>query len=349
MDNTLLAILKLAILTTVSFLLAWGLAPILVRLLKSQAVKKQIRNSEQAPVFAALHAGKAGTPTSGGILVWGTVFLVIMVIHALARTFDQVFSWLDFLTRRETWLPLGVIVASGLAGLVDDWFNTRRWGVNGGGLRMRTKFLIMMAIAAVGAWWFYGKLGVDTLHVPFVGDVVFGWWYIPFFMLVLVATTNAVNITDGLDGLAGGTLLAAFGAYGAIAFAQGRVNLAAFCGVIIGALLAFLWSNIYPARWFMGDTGSLALGTTLGVIAMLTDAALLLPFIGIIFVVETGSVLLQWGSRRFWKRKLLRSAPLHHHLESIGWPEPTIVFRFWIIAGIAAVVGLILALLDKTF
>jgi len=220
-------------------------------------------------------------------------------------------------------------------------------GKGGGGLRMRHRFLIYGLIAIVGAWWFYFKLDWTTLYVPFFGYLDIGLWYIPFFILVIIATAHAVNLTDGLDGLAGGTLLIAFGAYGAISFAQGRYDLATFCGVIIGALSAFLWFNINPARFFMGDTGSMSLGVTLGIIAMLTNAALLLPVIGLIFVIETISVIIQMISKKFFGRKFFISSPLHHHLEAKGWPEPKIVMRFWVISGISAVVGLILFLVDK--
>jgi len=162
-----------------------------------------------------------------------------------------------------------------------------------------------------------------------------------------VATAFSVNEIDGLDGLSGGTLLAAFGAYGAIAFAQGKIELAAFCGVIIGALLAFLWFNINPARFFMGDTGAMSLGVTLGIVAMLTNSALFLPIIGFLFVIESLSVIIQVISKKFFGKKVFLSAPIHHHLEAKGWPEPKIVMRFWIISAVMAVVGVILFLIDK--
>lgn len=211
---------------------------------------------------------------------------------------------------------------------------------------MRHRLLIYTAIAVVGAWWFRVKLDWDLLHVPFVGDFNIGLWYVPFFIFVIVATAFSVNEADGLDGLAGGTLLTSFGAYAVIAFSQGRYDLAVFCGVILGALLAFLWFNIHPARFFMGDTGAMSLGVTLGIVAMLTNSALFLPIIGFIFVIESLSVLIQLFFRRVLKRRLFKSSPLHHHLEAIGWPEPQIVMRFWVVSMIAAAVGVSLVLLD---
>jgi len=213
---------------------------------------------------------------------------------------------------------------------------------------MMHRILIYTAIAVVGAWWFYFKLDWDLFHIPFVGNFNIGIWYIPIFIVVIVATAFSVNETDGLDGLAGGTLLAAFAAYGAIAFSQGKIDLAAFCGAIIGALLAFLWFNIYPAKFFMGDTGAMSLGVVLGIIAMLTNTALFLPIICGVFVLESLSVIIQVLSKKIRGKKVFLSAPIHHHLEARGWLEPTIVMRFWVIAGVCAVIGVILVLIDRS-
>ena len=202
-------------------------------------------------------------------------------------------------------------------------------------------------IAIVGAWWFYYKLEWDLIHVPFLGNFNIGPWYIPLFIFIIVATSFSVNETDGLDGLAGGTLLAAFSAYAAISLVEGRTDLAAFCVVISGALLAFLWFNINPARFFMGDTGAMSLGVTLGVIAMLTNTVFLLPLIGFVFVFESISVIIQVASKKIRKKKVFRAAPIHHHFEAIGWSEPKIVMRFWIISAVTTVLGLILFLVDK--
>src|SRR3989338_5978374 len=226
-------VIKIFLLTTLSFIVTFALTPFLTHFLYKYRLGKGIRDAQSAPIFAQMHAKKAGTPTMGGILIWGTTLLLVLLFAFLAKVFDGIFDQLNFLSRPETLLPLGALVASALIGLVDDAFDVWRMGKNGGGLRMRHRFIIYGIIAAIG-----------------------GWWYIPFFLFVIIATAHSVNITDGLDGLAGGTLLTAFGAYGAIAFAQGRYDLATFCGVIVGSLLAFLWFNINPARFFMGDTGA---------------------------------------------------------------------------------------------
>jgi phospho-N-acetylmuramoyl-pentapeptide-transferase len=200
-------------------------------------------------------------------------------------------------------------------------------------------------VAGFGAWWFYYKLEWDLISVPFLGNFYIGLWYIPVFIFVIVATTFSTNETDGLDGLASGVLMIAFISLGVIAFIQGRMDLAAFCGAIIGALLAFLWYNIYPAMFFMGDTGSMGLGVTLGIIAMLTNTALLLPFIAFILVIESLSVILQVSSKKILGRKIFLSTPLHHHFEAKGWHESKVTMRFWILAGVMASIGLIIYLL----
>jgi len=340
-------ITKIFFLTTVSFVLTLAWTPVLTHFLYRFSLGKGIRDAKAAPIFARMHQKKAGTPTMGGILIWGTTLFLIITFSILANLFDGVFDKLNFFSRRETLLPLGALIASALVGLIDDLFDIWKMGKDGGGLRMRHRFFIYGLIATVGAWWFFFKLEWTTLYIPFVGLFDIGWWYVPFFIFVIIATAHSVNLTDGLDGLAGGTLLIAFAAYGAIAFAQGRYDLAAFCGVIIGALLAFLWFNINPARFFMGDTGSMSLGVTLGIIAMLTNAALLLPIIGFIFVMETVSVIIQMISKKFFGRKFFISSPIHHHLEAKGWPEPKIVMRFWVVAAVSAVIGLILFLVDR--
>jgi phospho-N-acetylmuramoyl-pentapeptide-transferase len=184
--------------------------------------------------------------------------------------------------------------------------------------------------------------------VPFAGPFDIGLWAIPVFIIVIVATSFSVNETDGLDGLAGGVLLSSFSTYVVIAFLQGRYELATLCAVIAGAILAFLWFNIHPARFFMGDTGSMSLGVTLAIVAILTDTVWLLPVIGFILVLESGSVLLQTASKKLrGGKKIFKSTPIHHHFEAIGWGEPKIVMRFWIISAVMATLGLVFFLIDR--
>jgi len=350
MDPAIASISKILIVAVVCFVVALIWTPWLIRFLRRHKLGKTIRDSASAPIAAKLHAAKAGTPTMGGLVIWVTVAAVISILYAgCAWLHIGAACQVTFLSRGQTLLPLGALVAAALVGLLDDYLNIRKIGPAGGGLRMRYRLLSYTIIALVAAWWFFTKLQWDTVHVPFAGDMSFGLWYIPFFAFVIVATSFSVNETDGLDGLAGGTLMAAFGAYGVIAFSAGKIDLAAFCAAIFGALLAFVWHNITPAAFFMGDTGAMALGTVLGIVAMLTNQPLLLPLIGLPFVVESCSVLLQVASKKLRKgKKIFKSSPLHHHFEAIGWGEPKIVMRFWVVAFVAAWIGAVIALVDRT-
>jgi phospho-N-acetylmuramoyl-pentapeptide-transferase len=333
-------------LTALSFAVAMIWTPGLTHFLYKYRLGKQIR-SEGAPIFNSLHQKKEGTPTMGGILIWGTTIILALLFWIISQLgIDGAFTKINFVDRAQTFLPLGILFLSAIIGAADDLLGILKVGPNGGGLKMRHRLLLYTFVAIIGAWWFYFKLDWNVIHIPFVGNFLIGWWYIPVFIFIIVATAFSANETDGLDGLAGGVFLVAFAAYGTIAFVQGHFNLAAFCGVIIGALLAFLWFNIHPARFFMGDTGSMSLGVTLGIIAMLTNQFLLLPFIGFIMVIESLSVILQVLSKKIFKKKIFLSAPIHHHFEAKGWPEAKVTMRFWILSGLFASLGLILAFLD---
>ncbi len=342
------AITKILILGTLSFAIAVAWTPLLTHLLYKYRLGKSIRSAVTAPMFAKLHAKKAGVPTMGGVLIWittGGLAVLFATIAYLAP--DALISQLNFLSRSQTWLPIAALVAAGMVGLADDFMNVFKVGAHGGGIHIRHRLVLYVIVAAIGAWWFTAKLGFDSLHLPFVGDIIVGPIpYALFFIAVIVGTSFSVNQTDGLDGLAGGTLASAFGAYSLIAVMQGRYDLAAFCAVVMGALLAFLWFNIYPARFIMGDTGAMSLGVTLGVVAMLTNQALLLPLIGFVFVVEMVTTIVQIVSKKVFGKKIFRIAPIHHHFEAVGWPEPKVVMRFWVISWITAGLGILLALLD---
>jgi len=340
-------IVKILFLATLSTVVAVAWTPLLTHFLYKYKLGKSIRNTGTTPLFSKMHASKKGTPTMGGLIIWVTVFILALLFFYLAKwTNIEFFQQMNFLTRSQTLLPLGCLVAAAVVGLFDDILDVRSNGK--GGLRMKHRLYIYTLIALVGALWFYFKLDWDLLHIPFVGNYQIGWWYIPIFIFIIVATAFSVNEIDGLDGLSGGTLLTAFTAYGVISFMQGKYDLAAFCGVIIGALIAFLWFNIKPARFYMGDTGAMSLGVTLGIIAMLTNQALLLPIIGLLFVIESLSVIIQGISKKLRKgKKVFLSSPIHHHFEAIGWPEYKIVMRFWLVSGITATMGIILFLLDK--
>lgn len=335
-------------LSAAAFVISVTAMPGLIGLLKKARMGKSIRDAETAPIMSALHQAKAGVPTMGGIVIWGTVLVLLFILESgcwLSGHAENICS-LSFLSRGQTWLPLGLMIGAAIIGVIDDYWNVRRIGAKSGGLRMRHRLLSYTLIAVIGALWFYTKLGWDQLHVPFLGTFNIGWWYVPFFILTIVSTSFSVNETDGLDGLAGGTLLASLGAYAIIAWSQGRTDLATLCGVIIGGLLGFLWYNVNPADVIMGDTGAMSLGTVLGVVALMTNQPLLLLVIGFPFVIESLSVLVQTASKKIRHKKIFHSTPIHHHFEALGWKEQRIVMRFWMISWIFAAVGVVIALID---
>ncbi len=328
-----------------SFAISMTLAPWFIRQLRKYKIGKSIReiasDGKAAALFHKLHAKKAGTPTMGGLLIWGSSMAVILLSRFLS--YIGVFES-SLLNRKETYLPIFTLITVGLLGAVDDWFNIKEIGKNKG-INIKPKFLLLTIFAILGSLWFYFKLGYDQIHIPGVGDFFIGIWYIPLFIFIIQASANSVNFSDGLDGLAGGLLIIAFGAYGVLAYAQGLLILAALCAVIFGSTLAFLWFNIPPASFYMGDTGSFALGATLGVMAMMTDTILILPFIAFIPVIETLSVIIQLTSKKLFGKKVFHIAPIHHHFEHLGWPEAQVVMRFWIVGGLLASAGLILGLI----
>lgn len=338
-----LELTKVFTLTSISFILALFGTPLLTFFLYKYKLGKQIRDSVETPLFTKMHAAKKGTPTMGGILVWGSTVLIVCLFWFLDRVVGwEVFHGLNILTRKETLLPLGAFLGAAGVGLIDDLLDINRMGHKGRGLAFRLKVVLYAVVAAIGAWWFYYKLSFDAIHIPFAGSLHLGWWFIPFFILVVIGTSFAVNQTDGLDGLAGGTLLIAFFTYGLIAFTQGRENLAAFIGIVCGSLLAFLWFNVFPARFFMGDTGSMGLGVLLAIVAFLTNAIAILPIIGLVFLIEAVTTIIQIFSKKLTGKKVFLSAPIHHHFEALGWPETKVTMRAWILASVCALIGSII-------
>ncbi|MCP6719792.1 MAG: phospho-N-acetylmuramoyl-pentapeptide-transferase [Patescibacteria group bacterium] len=339
---------RVLIMFALSFVVALIITPFFVYFLEKFNLRKNnIRGKESAPVFYQFHKNKSNTPTMGGVIIWVTVLGIALVFFILRALFDGFANYFDFVNRAETYLPLAALFLAALVGLVDDFFGIFGKGPHGGGLNMKQRLLLYTAVAVLGAWWFYFKLGFDVLYVPFIGNITIGLWYIPFFIFILVATAFSANETNGLDGLMEGVLFFAFAALAVVSFVLGRFDLAVMNAAILGALLAFLWFNIYPARFFIGDTGSMSLGITLGVMAMLTNTALFLPFFGFILVIESLSVIIQVTSKKLRGKKVFLSAPIHHHFEALGWPESQITMRFWIISAVATTLGLVLFFLAR--
>lgn len=293
--------------------------------------KKTTVDGKSLPVMTKLHAHKfkRAFPTMAGLV--GVIAVTLV-------------TWIFNLDRGQTWLPLVGFLGGSFVGVIDDSINIFGSGRGAAGLRGPVKFFLITVVGVILGWFFAVKLGWTTMLVPFVGNIELGIaGMIVVFAFAVVATSNAVNITDGLDGLSGGLTMLAYGAFGVIALFQGNMLLFGFCMTVVGWLLSYIWFNVPPARFMMGDTGSFALGAGLGVVAMMTNSFLLLPIIGLMFVVETGSSLLQLASKKFFHKKIFISAPLHHHLEAKGWGEAKIVMRFWILAGVCAILGIFLA------
>lgn len=336
-------------LSAIAFFAALAVTPFWYKFLAKKGFSKNLRESADAPVFYELHKKKIGVPTGAGIIIWSTVLGLAIIFDLFNHVFGGFWHYVSFIDRAETYLPLAALFLAALAGLLDDWLGVlKKGGASGGGLQVRQKSIFYLLAGAVGAWWFYFRLGFDTLNIPFFGNFHIGLWYIPLFIFIVFASAFSANETDGLDGLLGGVSLFAFVALTTVAFVLGRYNLATFGGAMIGALLAFLWSNIYPAKFMMGDTGSMSLGITIGVIAMLTNTAVLLPFFFIIPVIESVSVIIQLTSKKLRKgKKVFRSTPIHHHFEAIGWPESQITMRLWIISAVFCTLGLAIFFLSK--
>lgn len=422
-DLSLLAIIGYAVF---AFALGLVLTPWFISFLRRNSLGKTLRvetvDGREPTIFRQYHEKKFGTPTMGGLLIWGSIFLTVIISRVLAFTGAVQNS---ILQRGQVYLPMFVLFTMGVLGALDDYLNIASssderlhqslptikklaygglavfiiaivllFALGGGsaltdpkyrqyvvgavvvlllllflalrasatvvddwfrhiviaqgkkkGLGVLPKITSLLLISLIGAYWFSIKLGYDSIAIPFYGSVYVGLWYIPIFMFILVGTANAVNVTDGLDGLAGGLLVIAFGAFGVVAYLQGLYVLAGFCAVSVGAIAAFLWHNVPPALFYMGDTGALALGGTLGVIALMTDQVLILPLVGFVFVIEMLSVIIQLTSKRLrGGKKVFKAAPFHHHLEALEWGESKVTMRLWIIGGIVALFGIIIGI-----
>jgi len=365
MPDITINVIKIFVLGAVSFILAFWFAPILTHFLyKYKLWRKEVRtksiDGREVPFFRKFH-GKEETkiPRFGGLLIWTATLILAFFFFFLSKISD--IFWIDklnFLSRSQTWLPLFALVAASLVGLVDDilqvfgrfpkiffqkiWEKKKQYIA--GGLRLRHRLILVALIGLIGGLWFYYKLGYVTIHVPGNGDFLIGALYIPFFVLVMLATYSG-GVIDGLDGLAGGAFAVIFGAFAGIALFNGQIDLAAFCTVVNGAILAFLWFNIPPARFYMGETGMMGLCAALTVVAFLTDSVLVLPIIGFLLVIESGSVILQLLSKKFLAKKLFLASPIHHHFEAKGWPHYKITMRFWVIGVFMAIIGVAIRLL----
>lgn len=328
------------------------LAPLYIQILQKCKLAKQIRveaslGGGKAKQFHKLHKHKSWTPTMGGWLVLITVLLMIGLSIVLVSVAERIGIPLtnSLWNRSETYLVVFTLLSMGFLGGVDDFMNIR-WVGKTKWMSARVKMFWLLFFSIIGAWWFFYKLGIDSVSLPYLWEIYIGWWYIPLFVFIIIAMTNSVNFADGLDGLVGGLLLQNFFLYACICYFESLFLLSTVCVTICGALIGFLWFNIKPAKFYMGDIGTLWLGWALGVMAMMTDTLVVLFFASLIYAAESLSVILQVGSKKLRNgKKIFKIAPFHHHLEAIGWTEETIVMRLWLVGWILNALGIVVYIL----
>lgn len=346
-------ILRIFIPATTAFLIGIMSTPFLTHYLYSRKMWKPSAgkigmDGKPAETFNKLHeARETGTPRFGGVLVWMSVLLTALLLQVLWLIYPDYFGDLAFISRNQTWVPLAALLAGAIVGFFDDLFEVQ----GRAGLPLRVRLGLVSVVALLCAWWFYDKLDVSTISFPFIATPIeLGIWFIPFFVLVALFI-YAGGVIDGIDGLAGGVFATMFAAYAGIAFFQQQLNIAALCGAISGGLLAFLWFNIPPARFYLSETGTMGLTLALTTVAFFTDTLgqgkglAVLPIIAIALVVTVLSNILQIFGKKVLGRKIFRIAPLHHHFEAIGWPPYKVTMRYWIVSVVAAIIGMAIALL----
>lgn len=343
--------------TAIAFFVGMALSPVVTHYLyKHKCWKKRAGKMGYAggetPIFNALHKEKeVGTPRMGGIVIWGSVLITVAGIWLLERVFGgATLEKLEFFSRSQTWLPMVALLVGAVVGLMDDILEVRGTGAHfAGGLPLSKRLVVVAGVCLFAGWWFYEKLGVSTVSIPFNGAVELGLFFIPFFVLVGLAV-YASGVIDGIDGLAGGVFAIIFASYGMIAFSQNQIDLAAFCGTVSGGLLAFLWFNIPPARFYMSETGVMGLTMALTVTAFMTDAlgggkgVAVLPMIAFPLLATVVSDVVQVISKKYRGKKVFLVAPIHHHFEAKGWPPYKVTMRYWVLTVITAFIGVIVAL-----
>lgn len=349
----LLNLVKIFIPTAIAFFLGLALTPIATHFFyKYKVWKKYSRNENNTPDFKKIHneSDELKTPRIGGVIIWFSVFVVTLVFYLFSVWIPtESNAKMNFLSRNQTLIPFMTLLFGAFIGLWDDLiqiYGKGKFAKDDVAWRKWKALLVASGSLVVGLW-FYFKLGMTGIHIPFNGELELGILIIPFFMIVSLAIFSG-GVIDGIDGLSGGVFASIFTAYSAIAFANNQIDLAAFCGVVTGAILAFLWFNVPPARFYMGETGIMALTMTLATIAFLTDAVLILPVVAMLLVITSLSVIIQLLSKK-WRggKRVFLLAPIHHHFEALGWPSYKVTMRFWIISVIFAILGIILAIISR--
>lgn len=345
-------IIKILIPAVLAFIIGVLITPLVTRYLYKYKVWKKAGgktalNGMAATVFNELKGdGETKTPRMGGIIIWLSVVLTLTLLGVLAYVMPQKqFDELYFLSRSQTWIPLTVLLIGAALGFLNDFYDVTH---RGEGLKLRVRILIISLLSGIIGWWFYSKLDVTGVSIPFDGELYLGLLIIPFFILL----TNAIyasGVIDGIDGLSGGVFASIFTSYAGVAYIQSQFDLAAFSATLAGAVMAFLWFNIPPARFWMTETGTMALTLTLSVIVFMTDSLggghgiFLFPIIGLLLVATVASNVIQISYRKATGKKFFRIAPLHHHFEAIGWPSYKVTMRYWVISIMCAIIGIIIA------
>lgn len=351
-------IVKIFLPAIIAFVVGVLLTPLLTKYLYSHRMWKKkagkiAPDGSATPIFNELHKHKeVGTPKMGGVVIWAAAGITVLGLWILSNlTQLPLFAKLDFFSRNQTWIPLSTLLIGALVGLIDDYLEVRGNGdYIAGGLSLKKRLVVVGFIGLLCALWFYFKLDVATIGLPVFGDLYIGWFFVPFFILVTLCIYSG-GVIDGIDGLAGGVFATMFASYGAIAFYQHQINLSAFCATVVGGILAFLWFNIPPARFYMSETGTMGLTITLTVVAFMTDSLgdghglLALPVIAAPLIATTLSDVIQLMSKRFRGKKVFLVAPLHHHFEALGWPGYKVTMRFWIVGVVFALLGIVFALI----
>lgn len=352
------SIIKVFAPTAIAFIIGILITPIVSKYLytnkmwKKKPGKGQGYGGGKTPIFDSLHKDKdVNTPRMGGIVIWMSVLLTVFLIWALQFVFPgNFFAKFDFLSRSQTWLPLSALLIGAIVGFFDDLLVVRGTGKHfAGGLPLSQRLMVVGVTAFFSGWWFYEKLDVSEVTLIGHGPIDFGIFFIPFFILVALGI-YASSVIDGIDGLSGGTFMFIFSAYAGIALFQNQIDLAAYCATVVGGILAFLWFNVPPARFYMTETGIMALTMTLTIVAFMTDSIAggegvsVLPIIGILLVLTVVSDIVQVSSKRLFRKKVFSIAPIHHHFEAIGWPSEKVTMRYWILGFVFAIIGILLAI-----
>lgn len=359
----ILSALKVLLPTLISFIIGICITlPLSAYMYEKKMWKKKSRSQANTEAISAefqkIHneAAEGNTPRVGGVIVWFSVLFTLIlasliqygVMYLAADTHQVAHALADrlnFFSRNQTALLVIALLAGCIFGLIDDLLQIYGKELHmSDGVPRRLRIFFVLLIAVIGAWWFYSKLGMNTIHIPFYGDIYLGFGFVFLFVITVVGTFSG-GVIDGIDGLAAGVMISAFASYTLIAFSQTQYDLAALGGAIIGGLLAFLWFNVPPARFYLGETGMLGLTIVLAMFAFLTKEVLVLIIIAFPLVATSFSSMVQMFSKKYFEKKIFRVAPLHHHFQAIGWSSPKVTMRYWIVSAICGVTGVIIALL----